>query len=180
MKSLFILIFVFYFSIPSICFAQKFGYVDTEYVVSKLPDYNKAQSEIDAQSTKWEKEISGMWAEIDKIQESYRTEEILLTDQLKAERRKIIDDKKKAVTEYQKKVFGYQGLLYLKKQDIMKPLQDKIFNAIQKVCRAKKLDFLFDKTSDCLVMLYTNPTHDYTDYLMESLGIKDSEQKPNK
>jgi outer membrane protein len=159
-------------------FAQKFGYVDSEFILGKLPDYQRSQADIEAQAAKWEKEIAGMYAGIDKLQEAYRSEEILLTDQLKAERRKAIDDKRKAVVEYQKKVFGYEGLLYLKKQEIMKPLWDKIFKSIDKIARTKKLDFLFDKASGDLVMLYTNPTHDYTDYVLEDLGIKDAAPTP--
>jgi outer membrane protein len=154
--------------------AQKFGYVDTEFILGKMPEYQRAQADLDAQVERWKKELSEKRAEIDRLEEAYRTEEILLTDQLKAERRKAIEDKRKAMLTYQDKVFGYEGLLFLKKQEIMKPLQEKIFTAIQKVARAKKLDFLFDKSTGDVVMLYTNPVHDYTEYILEELNIKET------
>ncbi|MBC8111670.1 MAG: OmpH family outer membrane protein [Verrucomicrobia bacterium] len=152
-------------------FAQKIGYIDSEFILSKMPDYVKAQTDMEAQASKYEKEIAGIWTDIDKLKEAYRAEEILLTDALKAERRKVIDDKQKTTTEYQNKVFGYKGLLYLKKQEIMKPVQDRLYEAVQKVSRVKKLDIVFDKASGDISIIYSNPVHDYSDFVLEAMGI---------
>ena len=168
-----ILFLVLFLMLSGSATAQKFGYVDLEHILSKLPEYQKAQGEIDTQADKYQKEIAGLQTEIDKLDESYRSEEILLTDAMKAERRKIIDDKRRAKAEYQNKVFGFQGLLYLKKQEIMRPVQDKVSKACEQVAREKKLGFLFVKDADNLIMIYYDPTHDYSDYVLEKMGIKD-------
>jgi outer membrane protein len=172
-KLLFFLCISSGFCFSETSFAQKFGYVDMEFILGKLPDYQKAQGEIDSQAEKYQKEIMALQSEIDKLEESYRSEEILLTDAMKAERRKVIDEKRKAKADYQNKVFGYQGLLYLKKQEIMRPVQDKVSKACEQVAREKKLSFLFVKDADNLIMIYYDPTHDYSDLVLEKMGIKD-------
>ena len=150
--------------------AQKFGYVDTEFVVSKLPEYQKALTEIDKFADQWSKDIQDKYVEIDKLQKAYQAEEILLTDDMKRERQRIISDKEREARDYNNKVFGYQGLLYEKKKELMKTPMELVIRAVEKICQQKKLDFMFDKASD-FVMLYTNPRHDYSDYVMEELGI---------
>ena len=150
--------------------AQKFGYVDTEFILSKVPEYQKALGEIDKFADKWSKEIQDKYVEIDKLQKAYQAEEILLTEDMKRERQRAISDKEREAREYNNRVFGYQGLLYEKKKELMKAPMDLVNRAVEKIALQKKLDFIFDKASD-FVMLYTNPRHDYSDYVMEELGI---------
>ena len=150
--------------------AQKFGYVDTEFILSKVPDYQKALSEIDKFADKWSKDIQDKYVEIDKLQKAYQAEEILLTEDMKRDRQRVISDKEREAREYNNKVFGYQGLLYEKKKELMKVPTELVTRAVEKVCLQKKLDFIFDKAAD-FVMLYTNPRHDYSDYVLEELGI---------
>lgn len=157
--------------------AQKFGYIDTEFITSKMPEYEKAQSEIEVLTDKWIKEIATKKEEIDKLERAYRAEEVLLTEEMKQQRQRVIVDKQKDVRTLQNKVFGINGDLIKKKQEIMKPILDEIAKAVEKVARQKRLDFLFDKSSDGLAMLYTNPIHDYTDYIMEELGISTEQLK---
>jgi outer membrane protein len=154
--------------------AQKFGYVDTDFILSKMPAYPKAQAELDKFSAKSQKEIEDLYAEIDKMEKAYQSEEILLTDEMKKEKLKAIADKKKEVQDMQNKTFGYEGLLFLKKKELVKPIQDEIYKAIEKVARAKQLMFIFDKASD-ITMIYTDPRHDYTDYVLEELGLGDKD-----
>jgi len=153
--------------------AQKFGYVDTKFVLSKMPEYKTAQGDIDKVSSQWEKEISEKFAEVEKLRKEYMAEEILMTEDMKKERMQVIVDKEKKAKEQQKKVFGFEGLLFLKRQELVKPVQDKVYEAVEKVCKQKKVAVMFDKSGD-LVMLYTDPKHDYTDYVLEELGLGDT------
>ena len=150
--------------------AQKFGYVDTEFIFSKLPDYQKAQTDIDKFADKWARDIQDKYVEIEKMQKAYQAEEILMPDDLKRDRQRAINDKEREAREYNNRVFGYEGLLFQKKKELMKGPMEVVNRAIEKVALQKKLDFIFDKASD-FVMLYTNPRHDYTDYVLEDLGL---------
>jgi outer membrane protein len=152
-------------------FGQKIGYIDTEYITSKMPEYQKAQEDIEKLTTKWVKEISEKNEEVAKLEKAYRAEEVLLTEEMRQQRLRTITDKDKEVKELQNRVFGLNGELFKKKQEIMRPILDQIVKATEKIVKLKRLDFIFDKASDSLVMIYTNPTHDYTDYVMEELGI---------
>ena len=150
--------------------AQKFGYVDTEFVFSKMPEYQKALGEVDKFTDKWSKDIQDKYVEIEKLQKTYQAEEILLTDDMKRDRQRALSEKEREAREYNNKVFGYEGLLFQKKKELIKAPMELVQRAIDKVAAQKKLDFMFDKASD-FVMLYTNPRHDYTDYVMEELGL---------
>ncbi len=175
-KKIFLLILPF-FCVALNLKAQKFGYIDTEYITSKMPEYQSAQAEIEKLTTKWIKEVSDKNDEVAKLEKTFRAEEILLTEEMKQQRQRTITEKEKEAKDLQNKIFGINGELLKKKQDIMKPVLDEVAKAVEKVARLKKLDFLFDKSSDGLAMLYTNPIHDYTDYVMEELGISPDQIK---
>lgn len=167
-KSVFVL---FVLSLPiSFTFAQKFGYVDTGYILQQMPDYREAQGEIDKLSLSWEEEIKKMFQEVEQMEIAYQAEEVLLTEEMKKDRRMAIDRKMKEVKDYQKKVFGFEGLFFLKKKELIKPVQDKIWDAVEKVAKNNRLAIMFDKSGE-LVMIYTDPIHDYTDYVLEELGL---------
>ncbi|MDJ1483157.1 OmpH family outer membrane protein [Cytophagaceae bacterium YF14B1] len=170
---------IFAVLVASDVLAQKFGYIDTDYILSKMPDAQKVQGELDAASTKWEKEIKDRQMEIDKMEQDYRAEEVLLTDAMRQERKQSIENKRKEAMDYNKKVYGPEGLLYLKKKELMTPLRDKIFEAVNKVVKTRKLEFMFDKAAD-LIMIYADPRHDYSDYVLEELGLGDKDDNPNK
>lgn len=152
--------------------AQKFGYVDTEYILSRVPEYKQAQAEIEALSLKWQEEIQNMYKEIEAEYSSLQAEEVLLTKEMKDQRLTAIKKKEEEVKEYQKRVFGFEGLFFLKKKELIKPIQDKIFDAVEKVAKKNRLQFIFDKSGE-LVMIYTDPIHDYTDFVLEELGLGD-------
>lgn len=153
-------------------FAQKFGYVDSDYILSQMPKYQEAKSEIDKIALEWEKDIAEKFKEIQEMESALKTEEVLLTKEMKDDRRKEIDLKWNEVKEYQKKVFGFEGLFFLKKKELIKPVQDEVFDAVDKVAKKQGLQIVFDKSGD-LVMIYTDPIHDYTDYVLEELGLGD-------
>jgi outer membrane protein len=159
--------------------AQKLGYVDSEFITSKMPAYQKALAEIDKFAEKWSKDIQDKYAEIDKLQKNYQAEEILLTEDMKRDRLRIISDKEREAREYNNRVFGYEGALFQKKKELMKPVTETVIRAIDKVAAQKRLDMVLDKASEGVVMLYTNPKHDYTDYVMEELGLTVDQKAKN-
>jgi outer membrane protein len=141
-----------------------------EFITSKMPEYQAAQTEMKKFSDKWAKEIQDKFTEIDRMQRAYMAEEILLTDDLKRKRQGEIKEKELEAGEYNSKIFGVDGMMFQKKKELMKPVLEKVQRAVTKVCSQRRLDFMFDKSSD-VGMLYTNPKHDYSDYVMEELGI---------
>lgn len=155
-------------------FAQKFGFVDSELILNKMPDYVEAQKEIDQISIEYQQEIEGMYQELDSMFQVYRKEEILLTEEMKIKRQDAIAKKEKEIKDYQRKIFGYEGLIFLKRQELIKPIQEKIQEAIKVVAQQQKLQVVFDKSGE-LTLLYTTETHDYTDYVLEELGLKEKE-----
>ncbi len=155
-------------------FGQKFGYINTEYILNKMPEYQEAQGEIDQLATQWQSEIQGMQQEVDNMYSELKAEEVLLTAEMRRERNETIQQKEQTLKEYQQKVFGFEGLYYLKKQELVKPIQEQVFEAVEKVAEENKLQIVFDKSGD-LVMIYTNPIHDYTDYVLDELGLGERE-----
>lgn len=167
-------------ALPS-AWAQKFGYVDSEFIMGKMPAYAAAQQELNTLSQNWQKDIESMRKDLDKMYRTYQAEEVLLTDPMKKKRQDEILQKEQDIKTYQNKIFGYEGQLFKKRQELTKPVQDQVFEAVEKVAKKKQLAILFDKSGD-LTMLYTNPTHDYTEFVLEELGLgsEDRNQPANK
>ncbi len=168
----FILFLPLFFGLTFAAEAQKFGYIDSDYILAQMPEYKEAQAEIDQLSTTWQKEIQQMYQEIEGMYNELQAEEVLLTQEMKDERMKAIKTKEEEVKEYNTQVFGYEGLFFLKKKELVKPVLESVFEATEKVCKAHRLQFMFDKSTD-MVMIYTDPKHDYTDYVLEELGYGD-------
>lgn len=152
--------------------AQRFGYIDTDFILNKMPDYKKAQDEITKLSGLWEKETLELSKGIEALYSTLQAEQVLLTDAMKKERTDAIKKKEAELKEFQKKVFGFEGLLFLKKQELMKPIQDKVWDAVDKVAKKNGLAIVFDKSGE-LVMIYTDPRYDYTDFVLDELGLGD-------
>ena len=163
----------------SLTWSQKFGYIDSEMILSKMPDYAKAQSELNQAAKKWQSELDELQKEVTRLKDEYKIEEVLLTDDMQKERMDSITSKEKKLREKQKAYFGYEGMLFYKKQELIKPVQDKVFDAVEKVAKEKKLQFVFDKSSG-FVLVYTDPIHDYSDYVLEKLGLGDPTDKAEK
>ena len=151
---------------------QKFGYVDSKFILSKMPEYQQAQSEIEDLSNAWQQEIQEMRQEIEAMYSELKAEEVLLTKELREQRLIKIQEKEKEVKDYQKKVFGFDGLFFLKKKELIKPVQDQVFEAVEIVAKKERLQIVFDKAGE-LIMIYTDPIHDYTDMVLEELGLLD-------
>ena len=156
--------------------AQKFGYIDSDFILGKMPEYQKAQGEIDQLAAGWQQELEEMSAKVQSLYASYKAEEVLLTEDMRSERQTEIKKKETELKEYQNKIFGFEGLFFLKKKELIKPLQDKVWDAVEKIAKANRLAIVFDKAGE-LTMIYTDPRHDYTDFVLEELGLGDPNNK---
>lgn len=160
--------------VASVGFAQqaaKFGYVDSEYIMGEIPEYKAAQAELDKTSAGWQKEIETKYSEIDKLYKAYQADAILLTDDMKKKRENEIINKEKEVKDLQKQRFGVDGELYKKRQELVKPLQDKVYNAIKAVAEKKGLGFIMDKSGQ-VALLYASAKYDISDDVLVYLGYK--------
>jgi len=178
MKSKSILSILLLLLVATFANAQKFGYIETEVIVEKLAEYKEVKAELEKYATNWQKRLKSMKSDLDKIKDQYKADEVLLTPEMKEARLDTITNKENELISLQERIFGYEGALFRKRQDLMKPVQDKVREAVEKVCRKKKIQFMFDKSAD-LVMIYASPTHNYTDYVLEELGLGDKTDSPD-
>lgn len=149
--------------------AQKIGYVDTDYILTSIPEYKAAQGEIDKLSVDWQKEIEAKYTEIDKLYKAYQADAILLTDDMKKKRENEIINKEKEVKELQKQRFGVDGELFKKRQELVKPLQDKIYNAVKAVAERGGLAIILDKAGQVSI-LYANTKYDKSEDVLTYMG----------
>lgn len=157
----------------SAALAQKIGYVDSEYVLNKHPDYKVIQGEMKTLGDTWKKEAQNLENEIKEMYNALKAEEVLLTEEMYQERMEAIREKEKAATAFNTRVFGVNGQYFQKQNELMKPLQSEIFDAIDKVAKRNGIAIMFDKAAD-LSMIYTDPVHDYSDFVIEELGIEEN------
>ena len=158
----------------------KIGYIDMEYILEKVPNYAEAKNQLEQKAEKWKKEIETKKSEIAKLKESLKIEKVLLTKELIEEREEEIAFQENELLEYNQKKFGPTGELIVQKTVLVKPIQDQIFNAVQDIAEAKKLDFIFDKSSD-LTMLFAAKKYDISDRVVQMLTRAEKrEQMTNK
>lgn len=156
--------------LPMLGMAQRFGYVDTEYILDMMPEYRSAQKQLDQIADDWQKEMEKMQAQIDKMNKDYMAEQVLLTEDLRKKREEEIKAREKELKDFRSKKFGYEGELFKKRQELVKPIQDKVFDAVQKVAKQNALDFIFAKSGE-LIMLYSNARYDKSDEVLSELGV---------
>ncbi len=149
--------------------AQKIGFIDTDYILGSIPEYKAAQAEIDKLSVDWQKEIEAKYTEIDKLYKAYQADAILLTDDMKKKRENEIVNKEKEVKELQKQRFGVDGELFKKRQELVKPIQDKVYNAVKSVAEKNGLAIILDKAGQ-VAILYANPKYDKSEEILTFLG----------
>lgn len=149
--------------------AQKIGYVDTDYILASIPEYKAAQAEIDKVSVDWQKEIEAKYAEVDKLYKAYQADAILLTDDMKKKRENEIINKEKEVKELQKQRFGVDGELFKKRQELVKPIQDKVYNAVKAVAERGGLAIILDKAGQ-VAILYANTKYDKSEDVISYMG----------
>ncbi len=172
MKSFFLITLFLFFHYTTI--AQKFGYFDSQVVVQTLNEYKTAQQELDKLATSWKSELDKKYAALDKKEKEFAAKELILDA---FDRKQMLDEiyeLEQDVETYRKEKFGFEGELYLKRQALITPIQEKVFDKIESVCRKNRLEFLFDKASD-MVIIYADPIHNYTELVAESLQPKKEE-----
>jgi outer membrane protein len=149
--------------------AQKYAYVDTEYILANIPEYNDAQDELDDLSKRWQKEIETNYKQVEELYKSYQAEAVLLPDDIKKKREDEIISKEQEVKELQRKYFGPEGDLFKKRQELIQPIQEKIYNAIESIALTSNFAFVFDKAGG-MTMLYGNPKFDISDDVLDEVG----------
>ncbi|MCS7004340.1 MAG: OmpH family outer membrane protein [Cytophagales bacterium] len=157
---------------------QRFGYIDSQAILDKMKEYQEANKEIDKAAEIWQKEIEQKKKELQALREQFLAEELLYTAEMKKAHLDSIKAKEDELRDFQNKRFGYEGMLFIKRQELIEPILEKVQKAVVKVAKKKKLDFIFDKASD-LNMIYTNPVYNYTDFVLEELGLGDPRDTPN-
>ena len=151
--------------------AQRYAIVDTKYILEKMPDYKDAQKRLDGFSEVWQKEIDDKQTALDKMYKDYEGEQVMLSDELKKKREDQLFIKEKEVRDLQRKRFGFEGDLFKKRQELIKPIQDKVYNAIQKIAVAKLYDFILDK-SEGITVIFADPKLDRSEDILRELGVK--------
>jgi len=152
-------------------FSQKIAYVDSDYILSKIPAYESAQKQLDQLSTEWQTEVEGLFAEVDKLYKDYQTEKVLLTEEMRTKRENEVVDKEKRAKDLQKKFFGREGDLYNKRTELVKPIQDNVFNAVKEIGEEGSYIMILDSAGGA-AMLYTDPRYDKSEEVLDKLGIE--------
>lgn len=155
---------------------QKFAYVDTQYILDNIPEFAEAQAQLDEISVQWQKEIETKFAEVDKMYKDYQTQAVLLPDDMKKKKEQEIVDKEKDAKNLQRSRFGKDGDLFKKRQELVKPIQEKIYNAIQELSTNNNYAVVFDKGGS-LTMMYANPKYDISDEVLDNLGANLNNRK---
>lgn len=161
-------IFIFLLSTALAAHAQKFAYVDSEYILSEMPEYSDAQEELNDLAQKWQEEVELKLKEVEEMYKAFKAEQVMLTDKMKDDRIAEIEKKENEVKAYQKEKFGPDGELFRKRQELIKPLQDEIYQELQKLAELRGYDFIFDKANGNY-MLYYNSRYDKSEDVIKNL-----------
>jgi len=156
--------------------AQKYAYIDSDYILKNVPEYQDAQNQLDEFSEKWQKEIEAKFLEIDNLYKKYQADVVLLPADMKKKREEEIINMEKEVKTYQQEKFGQEGELFKKRQELIKPIQDKIYNTLEEIATAKNYAFVFDKANGASIM-YANPKFDISDDVLDELGYSFNTQR---
>lgn len=176
MKKLTITALLLLFSV--FAFAQKFAYVDTDYILDNIPEYQVAQDKLDELSVKWQKEIENKFAEIDRLYKEYQSEAVLLPEDMKKKREEEIIQKEKEAKDLQKKRFGQNGDLFKKRQELIEPIQDRVYDSVRDIAEKENYATIFDKAGS-LTMLYSDARYDISDRVLKKMGYRPGGLKSN-
>ena len=155
----------------SFAIAQKFAYVNTEYILDKIPAYKTAEGQMEKLSQQYQKEVEDLYQKVDDLYKSYQAEKVLLTDDMRQRRENDIIVKEKDAKELQRKHFGPEGTLSAKREELIKPIQDQVYTAIKSISDEGGYAIIFDTASNPS-MIYTNPRYDLSDKVLEKLGYR--------
>lgn len=169
MKKLIFTLFIVSFTILSAS-AQRYAYVDTEYILKNLAAYNDAQKELDRLSKQWQTEVEQRYESIDRLYKAYQAEKVLLTEEMRKEREEEIVRREQEAKDLQRQRFGVDGDLFKKREELIQPIQDDIYNAIKEVAQGGGFSVIFDKANQSNI-LYADPRYDRSDRVLSRLGI---------
>lgn len=151
--------------------AQKFAYVDSDYILDNIPEYQVAQQKLDELALQWQEEIEAKFEEIDRLYKEYQSEAVLLPADMRKKREEEIIARENEAKELQKKRFGQNGDLFKRRQELIQPIQDRLYDAIRDIAEQENYAVIFDKAGS-LTMLYTNPRFDISDQVLRSMGYR--------
>jgi len=155
----------------SSAFSQRYAIIDTKYILDKLPDYKDAQKALDEVAEGWQKEIDRQQQELDKMYKDFEAEQVMLSDELRKKREDQLFVKEKALRDLQRQRFGFEGDLFRRRQELVKPVQDKVYNAVQKLAVQRGYDFILDK-SEGITVIFADPKLEKSDDVLRELGIR--------
>ncbi len=164
-----ILLLTIAFATATTLSAQKFGFVDSDYIRSNIPAFTAAQEQLNALAEQWEKEVTEGYAEVEKMYREYQNEAVMLTQEMRVQREEAIIALEREVKELQERYFGVEGELFLKRQELIQPIQDQILDAIKEVADEGGFAAIFDTSSGGNI-LFANARHDVSDIVLEKLG----------
>ena len=150
---------------------QKYAVIDTRYILDKMPDYSKAQKQLDVIAADWQKDIDGKQQTLDKMYKDFEAEQVMLSDDLKKKREDQLFLKEKELRDLQRQRFGFEGDLFKKRQELIKPIQDKVYNAVQKLASQLGYDFVLDK-SEGITIIFADPKLDKSEEVLRELGVR--------
>ncbi len=151
--------------------AQRYAVIDSKYILGKMTDYAEAQKKLDEFSALWQQELDQKQTAVDKMYREYDAEQVMLPDNLKKKREDELYNKEKELRDLQRKRFGFEGDLFKKRQELIKPVQDRVYNAVQKLAIDKQYDFILDK-SEGITVIFADPKLDKSDDVLKNLGVK--------
>lgn len=152
-------------------YAQKFAFIDSDYILENIPAFNAAQEQLDQLSRQYQKELESMYAEIEKMYQDFQAESVLLSEDMKRKREDVIISREKEYKDLQRRYFGPSGDLFKRRQALVKPIQDDVFNAVQDIANEGSYAVIFDKAGGT-TLLFTNPRFDLSDQVLQKLGYK--------
>ena len=169
-KVLFGILLVMVNSITSTAQQNRYCIIDSKYILEKMDDYKDAQTKLDQLSKTWQEEIDAKMADVDKMYKGYQAERPMLSDEMRERREDEIVYKEKLVKDLQKQRFGYEGDLFKKRQEYVKPIQDRVYNAVQKMASQRSYEMVLDKAGG-VTLFYADPKLDRSDDVLKILGI---------
>ena len=156
--------------------AQRFAYVDSDFILSNIPEYNEAIEEIDDLSIRWQREIEERFQEIDRLFQRFQAEAPLLSDDMRRRREQEIVDREREAQDLQRRRFGADGDLFRKRQELLRPIQDRVFSSIERIAQNRNFEFVFDR-ADNANLLYADPRRDISNDVLNDMGLRPSNRR---
>lgn len=152
--------------------AQKFAFVDTEHILKHMPEYKSALSQLDGVSEQWQQAVEKNFNEVERLYKTYQSDQVLLSEEVRKRREDEIITKEREAKEFQRQKFGPDGELFQYRNTLIKPIQNKVTDAIASLAKSKYIDFVFDRSSDATMMIYASSAYDLSNEVIVKLGYK--------